>query len=364
VNRRTFLLGSAATLTGSGLLVGAQGTSRVESQRAVRIQVADDDDAYLLLQFPDAGIEKKCGGKAQLLVLGNQAKEPLDDVEVTFDGDIDEVVRPQVEFCDPSGNCYSNGCEEGRITDNSVTFPTLDTGERVSLCVTVDCPDGTAEEESVGFDIQAGGDDTTIIADREQPKVDIRCNCPTDETAYAYGGNKDQSSEVAACQEADNPFGYLFEECGDSGNGNNGNGNKNSDANYCQGQWGWFITEEQIEEQASFPLYAGAGGYQLDKATRVGELYANFVEEDGERNLLVNYSFDDGVGGKTIDVKETQFTVVEEPCDLLNNGGNGVAPGGWSPNYSDQDGGREIPVGDSPVVLAAHAVVALSEKRT
>lgn len=363
MNRRKFLLGSAATLTGSGLLVGAQGYSRVESQRMVRIQVEGDEDAYLRLLFPNGfEITRECGGKAQLLVIGNQTKERLDDIEVNFQGDIDEVVSSEVEFCGPGEGCYSDGCEEREIADNSVTVPSLGTGDMVALCVTIDCPKGTAEEESIGLSIDAKGSDTRIVAHREQPEVDITCTCPSEETAYAYGGDKDQSAQDPACYydnstTSDNPFGYLFETCGSDEGGDSGS--------YCQGQWGWFITEEQIKNSGPLPLYAGAGGYDLGSATFVGKVYANFenTSTDDPKKLFVNYSFEDQAGNKSIKVEDTKFTIVEHPCDILNNSGNGVAPGNWDPKYSDQgkDGQLINVEGMDNVVLAAHADVTLTE---
>lgn len=47
MNRRRFLVGAGATAVGSSALVGARAFTRVESQRHVKIDIAEDPDAYV-----------------------------------------------------------------------------------------------------------------------------------------------------------------------------------------------------------------------------------------------------------------------------------------------------------------------------
>jgi len=353
MNRRTFLLGSAATLAGSGLLVGTQGYSRVESQRTVRLQVQDDDDAYLLLQYPTESIvvdTHECAQAAELLILGNQTKEPLDELVVTLGGDLDEVSISNAEFCFGG----SESCVAGDIDGNRIRFPgeaALGVGEQVRLRLTIECNTRWTDAPTIQFGIAARGKNTEIIAQRDQQEfqVDVGCECPEEETAWAYGGGK---SSGEACTEADNPFATLYE---------NGNG----DGSGCRGQWGWYITEQQLRSVSGAPtLYAGAGRNDLDKGTEIGTLWA--MLDNGncgeEGSLFVNYSIDDQVGNKSIEVEETTFTVVENAEELLNNGGQAVAPGDWDRKYRDREGGRCIDVsGMDGFVLAAHASVTITE---
>jgi len=341
MNRRKFLAGSAATLTGSGLLVGTQGTSQVESHRNTQIETVCDGKAYLRMVHDENGntIEFDCDPRERIefdcktdiqITLKNQAKEDLDKIQ--FD--------PVIEG-------------EGVTIENVDVPGSLALGQKDTIDVTVEC-DGKTEGSlpTLSFGIEVGGDDTWIEAHRSHA-FELECDCSSEETAYAYGGNKNQSSQDAACAyknnaNSDNPFGYLFETCGGQGNG--------GDGNYCQGQWGWFITEDQIKNSVSFPLYAGADGYDLGSATEVGTVYANF-NNDGTK-LFVNYSFKDKVDNKRIIVEDTAFTVVDSSCGILDNN-NGVVPSNWS--YSDQNDGQYINVDGMNVVLAAHAVVTLTK---
>lgn len=131
MNRRKFLLGSATTLTGSGLLVGTQGTSSVESKREVTFQVAGDEDAYLGIEYPE-GVDIDCNGVVRI-TLKNQAKEDFTFVDFEYslvDGDkisIDNVNEPNnidlgsAEDVEIDVSCNSNSTVPDGIFEFGVT---------------------------------------------------------------------------------------------------------------------------------------------------------------------------------------------------------------------------------------------------
>jgi hypothetical protein len=185
MNRRKFLAGSAATLTGSGLLVGTQSISRVESRRTVRIQVEDDEDAYLGL-YPEISFGgtweiEECNGELQL-GLSNQTKEDPIDVTVALEleGDSIELEEDELEA-------------------------TVPRGETRTVTIEASCDPGADEEEAeLELDISGEGeetDDTLIQAHRE---LTVECSCPETETRFvAFCGDIDESDidlDVTASQ--------------------------------------------------------------------------------------------------------------------------------------------------------------------
>jgi len=357
MNRRKFLLGSAATLTGSGLLVGSQGYSRVESQRTVQLQVEDDEDAYLGLGFPKESVtlDNECETSVTVLEIRNQTKESLDEILLRFGGDFHDITVSDIKFTYPDRE--HNEIEIGEIeADDSVVLPEgLGTGKKVSVGVTIECPDDEQvnETQTIGFGIEARGDDTEIVAQRDQPEfqVSVTCDCLTvsDETAYGYGGDK---SGGQACSDKDNPFGKLFAD--------------DDDSDYCHGKWGWYVTRKQIEDNGWPTLYAGAGNYNLDKATKVGKLSVTINDDE---TLCVNF-LDEEYDDKLIEFRNKRVTVVKEENkeDILNNGGKngkgngGVAPGQWEHKITSDKGKCGIDISEKKnFVLAAHTEVTITE---
>ncbi|PSP91277.1 hypothetical protein BRC87_03600 [Halobacteriales archaeon QS_4_66_20] len=161
MNRRTFLLGSAATLTGSGLLVGARGYSRVESQREVAVDVVGDEDAYLGIVYPES-VEFGCETTVEI-GLRNQTKIPLDRV------DVDARVR-------------GDG-----VTVDGVDVPdSIELGEEEVVDVTLSCDGAAGSEPTLAFDVSVAGEDTSIETERSRV-IELDCECTREKSAWAYG---------------------------------------------------------------------------------------------------------------------------------------------------------------------------------
>ena len=346
MNRRKFLLGSAAALTGSGLLVGTQGSSQVESHRTVRVQVENDSNAYLLLEYLKGSVtieEADCSAWAPLLLVGNQTKERLDEITVELVDSLDGVSIADVEFCyQGSGSCFSDEDEEEYGYDGGTfTLPPLSQGEQVLVRVDIACEDTTGGE-TIRFDIEAAGEDTGILAHRAEQGIAVTCECGVEGSAWAYGGNtKPGDADPIACDGGDNPFWKAAKP--------------NKILGSCTRQWGWFVTADQTPAT----LYARADGNDLSNATAVGKVYAFSGTNDcsGDDQLYVNYIFNDRVA----EVVETNFDVVADPQDLVSDtqGSGDLVP----PSQLGEQGlDGCVDISDIPEddwVLAAHAEVTL-----
>ena len=289
MNRRKFLLGSAAALTGSGLLVGTQGSSQVESQREVAVDAVGDEDAYLGITYPKESVKFDCETTVEI-GLRNQTKVRLDQVNV---------------------NAHVRG--DGVTVDDVDVPDSIELGDEEMVVVTLSCDGGTGSEPTLAFDVSVAGEDTSIETKRSR-EIELDCECTREMSAWAYGDG------------------------------------------------GWYITQEHLERMSGAPtLYAGAGRNDLDSGLAVGDLYVEIrSDSEGNEKLFVNYLVDNSVPDKSIELKSTKFTVVEDAADILNNGGDGVAPGGWK--HSDPGNGREVPLGEiDSFVLAAHATVTVTE---
>jgi len=167
MNRRKFLLGSTAVLTGTGLLAGTQGHSQVESQRAVRLQVEDDENAYLRLVFPDATVvEIECERKIRIPIQ-NRTKEKLTGI----------TVQPEI---------VGDGIEVTNVDSPD----SLATGEEGTIVVTLECGEGTdSATAEFGFEIEVEGEsgDTLIQAHRGE-EISLECSCPETETNSSSSG--------------------------------------------------------------------------------------------------------------------------------------------------------------------------------
>jgi hypothetical protein len=325
MNRRKFLLGSAAALTGSGLLVGTQGSSRVESQREVAVDVVGDEDAYLGITYPES-VEFGCETTVEI-GLRNQTKVRLDQI------DVDAHVRG-----------------DGVTVDDVDEPDSIELGDKEVVEVTLSCDGGTGSEPTLAFDVSVAGEDTSIETERSRV-IELECECTREKSAWAYGGRQETGQ---ACDKGDNPFWTA----------DNPGAIANMESCTHQWRWGWYVTKKQLDSISGSPtLYAGADGNDLDKGTEIGTLWTTLNNGscgEGE-SLFVNYSIDKQVGSKSIEVEKTTFTVVAKPEELLNNN-EAVAPDDWDPKYHDKEGGQCIDVtGMNEFVLAAHATVTVTE---
>jgi hypothetical protein len=325
MNRRKFLLGSAAALTGSGLLVGTQGSSRVESQREVAVDVVGDEDAYLGITYPES-VEFGCE-KTVEIGLRNQTKVRLDQI------DVDAHVRG-----------------DGVTVDDVDEPDSIELGDKEVVEVTLSCDGGTGSEPTLAFDVSVAGEDTSIETERSRV-IELECECTREKSAWAYGGKQEMGQ---ACDKGDNPFWTA----------DNPGAIANMESCTHQWRWGWYVTKKQLDSISGSPtLYAGADGNDLDSGLEVGDLYVEIrSDSEGNEELFVNYLVKDSVRDKSIELKSTKFTVVEDAADILNNGGDGVAPGGWKHSDPGDGKGETVPLdGMNEFVLAAHATVTVTE---
>lgn len=85
MRRRELLFGAITAATGAGLLTGARGVSRSESQRTARVAVEGEEDAYVGLELRDRLTldgTGDCTGTATILTVTNQSKLTLTNFQV------------------------------------------------------------------------------------------------------------------------------------------------------------------------------------------------------------------------------------------------------------------------------------------
>ena len=169
MNRRKFLLGSAAALTGSGLLVGTQGSSQVESQRTVRVQVEDDKEAYLGIQYKE-NVGINCDGPIKITLM-NQAKEDFTDIDFNYD---------------------LNG---DKISLGTPTKPgSLDLGSSAEIEIPASCcSNSTRPEGTLAFNITARGANSKIETEENGREIKLDCE----------GTGCLNSSETDPCPDSD-----------------------------------------------------------------------------------------------------------------------------------------------------------------
>ncbi|PSP39737.1 hypothetical protein BRC66_04740 [Halobacteriales archaeon QH_2_66_30] len=286
MNRRKFLLGSAAALTGSGLLVGTQGSSRVESQRTVRVQVEDDEEAYLGIQYRDVDIS--CDGRIEITLM-NQAKEDFTDIHFDYNlhgdkislgtptkpGSLDLGSSAEIEI--PASCCSNSTRPEGTLTFNITArganseIETEENGREIELdCVgtgclnssdTDPCPDSDSILTGIRF-IAFCGSDTNLNptldtissnVDGEPVKVYWRTSKPVDEVVlqggrewyrYEVGGDMDGTVKMAS------PPADEFAYAGNSQGGDNqvkfsGDSARRCPQSPCDGVKGYKIDYEE-----------------------------------------------------------------------------------------------------------------------
>lgn len=257
MKRRKFLIGSTAVLTGTGLLAGAKGTSRKESDRETVIEVVGDDDAYLFLEYADANREANCTGEIDIVDLGNQTKVTLDDVSVEYtltteDGEFDEF---ELDVPDSLGAPGSSP-------------------ETVSA--TVSCQDSGGATGTVTFDVTVEGNATasrTTLETQRSRAVDIECNCL--ETGWAEGSGELNSLPGMST----NRWGWYLEF--DPTEGTDGTESENAGEG----------TEGEDPPDREEPIWAGAEYNYVENGVAVGRLQ---IDRDGEI-LTVTYDMDDDV---------------------------------------------------------------------
>ena len=175
MKRRTLLVGSAALLSGTGLVTGSQGFSRTSAQRETTIQVEDDEGGYLRLQYNAEPDPFDCGDTEFTFIeeIGNQTTATLTSVRV----EIKSVPETITVWHD--GSTIDTGdiitVLEAPSSDHG---DALGVGESVSVDLTVTCDDGVTTSEVVEFDVEIEGDDTSIETERPEA-VEVQCECET-----------------------------------------------------------------------------------------------------------------------------------------------------------------------------------------
>lgn len=169
MKRRKFLVGSAAILSGTGLISSSQGFSRVESERETKITVEDDESAYLNLRY-DSSHDFDCEKDIALIEIGNQTTEPLHSVEIEFSEIPETILVTDGETALDSGDTLS-------VVDASDAHDVaLGIGDSEWVELTAEC-EGESASGDIEFDVVAEGDDTSIETNRPEV-VSIECDCP------------------------------------------------------------------------------------------------------------------------------------------------------------------------------------------
>ena len=205
MNRRKFILGTGSvTLGGSALIVSGSGAfSRSESHRVVRIQPADDENAYLGLEVSDRDVD--CDDVVTLVTLTNQLKQ---DTILEVDGlikndDIDELNEQiTIEIL-------------GESMEKSFAV-----GESIQIEIDVSCEPGVDDHVDIQFGVEVtgmdGGTGDEIVRISAQPvgrevpgknrEIRVGCSCPI---------SVDGLSFIAFCGDIDEEaveFEYILTE--------------------------------------------------------------------------------------------------------------------------------------------------------
>ncbi|MEF8814171.1 MAG: hypothetical protein V5A55_10180 [Halovenus sp.] len=282
MRRRKFLLGSAAALTGTGLLAGAQGFSRTESQREVKIEVADDEDAYLGI-IPEVAFgetwEVDCEGELEL-VLRNQAKEDLLDV----------TIEPSLEG-------------EGIELEDDELNAQIELGKSETVTVSASCDPGTdGATAQLRLEISAEGKETEDTLIQAHRALTVECSCP--EIGLSF---------------------VAF--CGDVGEG---------DIHSLE----VYLDDEDRVKRVTWETI---GGFQYDDLDQV-VLYGGFGEWDfaGKQTFL---NFTDGFNDGEVVIGEEDQSVARNPPEETSTGQSPDCPcgeGGSGVKFEREDGGFPI----------------------
>lgn len=164
MNRRMFVAGMGTTALGGSALLASGASSRVESQREVKIRVADDEDAYLSLLYPrdytrDRSIS--CDRTIELVTITNQLKETIDEVTIE-----NLTVEP----------------DDLVVNEDTLIVPDrIGVGEYGKVEISVECEPGTDTDRTViTFDIVAKGVNHTVVAkggEGAERTIAVSCSC-------------------------------------------------------------------------------------------------------------------------------------------------------------------------------------------
>lgn len=160
MNRRAFIFGTTAFVSGSIILGATSAFSTSETERDVTIDVVGDEDAFMQLVYSDIDLqdeEEPPYNSVTLVTLGNQFQTPIEVVAFDIETTSDNV----------------------SITDLSIPN-TLGVGEQHAVTGTIHCDDSGTGETTVRFDTAVRGD-ATYAETTESREFDLALACPPDD---------------------------------------------------------------------------------------------------------------------------------------------------------------------------------------
>ena len=186
MERRKFLVGMGGTAVGASALIGSGAFSRVESQRAMRIAVAEDSDAYLGLkqgssESADNYVEEDENGHLEVDIGENPNEgEGVNSNSLTFFDNMIEVCNQgkedahvYVDFeADHGAIDFYTGEAQGSQGDEGITLGgtaddplAVDVGECREVGIRVDTGKGDADTVDATEVSELIDGDVTVIAD-------------------------------------------------------------------------------------------------------------------------------------------------------------------------------------------------------
>ena len=162
MKRRAFLVGGVTTAVGGSALLGSGALSEADSQRVVKIEVEDDENAYLRLRYRSASIE--CEETVDLVEVTNHLKEEITHIDVRY--------RP------------SNGGVTLRGLD---TPDSLRVGQFGVVTVDAECDSTDSRTTTVMFDVEVRSENHEVTAQNRE--IDITCECPDDDDEEGESGD-------------------------------------------------------------------------------------------------------------------------------------------------------------------------------
>ena len=169
MERRNFLIGMGSTAAGASALIGSGAFSRVESQRNVTIQVADDTEAYL--------------GMKPLDTPNSQNYVALDEnghLYVQIDGqgnqqEVDDLDGPEGQGVNSDSFTYFDGmfelCNQGKA-DATISYELPDPSH-TSLGDSWEAPDEDYDDQVVAFYYYDDSDEQVIVNEGEEVELDL-----------------------------------------------------------------------------------------------------------------------------------------------------------------------------------------------
>ena len=212
MQRRNFLLGTGSAALGGSALLGSGAFSRVESQRNVRISVAEDPDAYLGLKPLDTlnsnnYVEIDGNGHLAIDVNEHDDFEPTGDAapgkgvnsdsKTWFDGMFQICNQGKADAC----VSYSAPADLGRDEAELVfyydgdTDGDMSTGGRVDIEEEDPLPIGVGDCVTIGVRTETFGVDATL----EAPLFDGDVTLIADVNQDCVGGSGVEPSECVEC---------------------------------------------------------------------------------------------------------------------------------------------------------------------